>query len=416
MRILDHHKIIAARPPWPTLTNTSTKLWANRPALAAFIATAEDELRLGECLSDLELMDDVRIRRGGIERAIDELSRSRSPKILIVDLSKVDMPLSRVAELSEVCEPGTAVIAIGDANDVGLYRDLARAGVADYVVKPLTTELLAQALATCQSADSAIASDQKLGKLIALVGFRGGVGVTTLAINLAWYFANRQNRRVALVDLDLRHGDCAMALDLKPTPGLREALQSPLRVDGLFLERAMAQCGERLFVLSGEGPLYEEFGFTTEAVESLLQALRSRFHYVIVDLPRIADPSYAVPVKTATRRILVADHTLRAVRDTARFRAEFGHAYDGGRTLVVINRSGEGRRNQTPLGEIEKHIGTRVHTVIPFQSALFASAILQAKPLAARSGRFADCIANIAGEISARPNKVKASWWRRLTQ
>src|SRR5438270_922489 len=68
---------------------------------------------------------------------------------------------------------------------------------------------------------------------------RGGVGTTTVAVNLAWYLANRQNRRVALLDLNLQRGDCALALNVTPTAGLREALTNPTRLDLVFLERVM---------------------------------------------------------------------------------------------------------------------------------------------------------------------------------
>ena len=68
----------------------------------------------------------------------------------------------------------------------------------------------------------------------------------TLAINLAWYLANRQNRRVLLLDLDLQTGDCALALNLEPTPGLREALTNPVRIDNVFLERTVAVHGRAI--------------------------------------------------------------------------------------------------------------------------------------------------------------------------
>src|SRR5689334_5923088 len=87
------------------------------------------------------------IVRGGIAKAIEYLSEQRSPYLLLVDISGVQLPLSKIQMLAEVCEPGTNVVAIGDHNDVALYRDLQESGVSNYLVKPLTRELLTKALA-----------------------------------------------------------------------------------------------------------------------------------------------------------------------------------------------------------------------------------------------------------------------------
>jgi pilus assembly protein CpaE len=83
-----------------------------------------------------------------------------------------------------------------------------------------------------------------MGRLIAVVGARGGVGATTVATNLAWTLAHEHNMRVALVDLDLFFGTCGLALDLELGRGFREALENPARIDSLFIERAMVREGE----------------------------------------------------------------------------------------------------------------------------------------------------------------------------
>ena len=162
-----------------------------------------------------------------------------------------------------------------------------RAGVSEYIVKPVTAQLLVKALIGAPASDEGSPISRKLGKVVAVVGSRGGVGATTLAIHLALHLANQQSRRVMLLDLDLHTGDCALALNLKPTPGLREALANPLRIDSVFLDRTMAIHGERLFVLSAEEPLRVDAEFTAEAVDKLVGVLRTQFHYIVADVPRI---------------------------------------------------------------------------------------------------------------------------------
>ena len=240
--------------------------------------------------------------------------------------------------------------------------------------------------------------------MVAAIGARGGVGTTTLAINLAWYLANRQNRRVLLLDLDLQNGDCALSLNLAPTPGLREALTNPLRVDRVFLERAVAVHGERLFVLSGEEPLRADTEFKAEAVETLIEALRTQFHYVIVDVPRVPAAPYRRALDVADIRIIVADQTLRSVRDTVRLRDALGQGEGAHCNLLVVNRSGEGGRRALTLEEMSR-VKVSPNIVIPFRPKLFT-----ASGLACR-GPIAAAIAALAAEISGRmPERMP--WWR----
>jgi pilus assembly protein CpaE len=126
----------------PTTIETAPQIVAGRLLLMAFV-DAETERVLQEASV---LLGRSVIMRGGVAKAIDYLSEQRSPHLLLVDISGIDLPLSQIQTLADVCEPGTNVVAIGDHNDVGLYRDLVEAGVSNYIVKPLTRDLLTKAL------------------------------------------------------------------------------------------------------------------------------------------------------------------------------------------------------------------------------------------------------------------------------
>src|ERR1700747_242700 len=133
MDTIENIKLLTAQP-----IEAAPKLAAGRLPLMAFVdaeterVLQESSASLGRCV----------IMRGGIAKAIEYLSEPRSPHLLIVDISGVDLPLSQIHILADVCEPGTNVVAIGDHNDVGLYRDLQDAGVSNYIVKPLTRDIL----------------------------------------------------------------------------------------------------------------------------------------------------------------------------------------------------------------------------------------------------------------------------------
>ena len=395
--------------PAPIERTAASKAPLGRPPFLAFVGDAETERLLQECVKQLALGQGT-IMRGGIGKAVEHLGQHRSPHILIVDISGVDLPTSKVNQLADVCEPGVAVIAIGNRNEIGLYRDLLHAGVTEYVVKPINQQLLAKALSSGRAhTGEASPIHKKLGTLVAFVGTRGGVGTTTLAVNTAWYLAHRQSRRVALVDLDLQNGDCALALDIKPTPGLREALANPLRIDSTLLDRVMTPVGERLFVLSSEELLSEDVHFTAVAVETLISALREQFHYVIVDAPRIPAPPYRRALEMADFCVMVADQTLRSVRDTVRLRNAIG---DGKRpNILVVNRHGEGGRHAVTLQEFQHVVEVKPKSVIAFQPTLFTTVSGGAKIAVAQRGKFADAIAGLALELSGRAPE-RRRWWR----
>src|SRR5215831_7335266 len=329
------------------------RIAAGRLPVMAFVDADTERL-----LQDSSLLSGRnQVMRGGIGKAIEYLSEQRSPHLLIVDISGVELPLSQIQMLADVCEPGTNVVTIGDRDEVALYRDLQEAGVSNYLVKPLTRELLSKALVPNGkgSGGEMGRATLKLGKMVSFIGARGGVGATTMAANLAWHLANRQSRRVALVDLDLQHGDCNLLFNAETTPGLRDALANPLRLDPLLLERIMTQHGERLFILGGEEPIQDNIQFTASAVDTLFSVLRSQFHYVIVDVPRIPIPPYRRALEIADRRVIVVDQTMRSMRDAVRLKKMLGDTAGAEQAIFLLNREGEAGKHGLSLKEVNKH-------------------------------------------------------------
>ena len=396
---------------------TTPKIAAGRLPFMAFV-DAETERVLQEASV---LLGRSMVIRGGIAKAIDYLSEQRSPHLLLVDISGVDLPLSQIQILADVCEPGTAVVALGDHNDVALYRDLQEAGVSNYIVKPLTRELLLRALTPKPNTGEVVRPGLKLGKMVSFIGARGGVGTTTLAANLAWHLANRQSRRVALVDLDLQTGDCALLFNINTTPGLRDALANPLRIDHLLVDRIMTQYGERLFVLGSEESIHDNLQITTSAVDALFAVLRSQFHYIVVDVPRIPTPAYRRVLEIADRRIIVVDQTMRSMRDGMRLAKMLGDDGAPGaersaehRNLFVLNRIGEAGRNSLGLTDVHKVLKVRPVAQIPFLPTLVMPSAHHGLVAANQRGKFTDAVTILALELSGR--KRKQRWWRRIAK
>jgi pilus assembly protein CpaE len=387
----------------------TSRLPAGRPAALAFVNDPNREEVLKTAFREEA---PGAVLRGDITKAVQYLSGTRSPRILVVDISDVALPVTEVHHLADVCEPGVSVVVIGTRDEVGLYRDLLQAGVAEYIVKPLTDNLVARALNATKGGTEPTPISRKLGKMIGVVGARGGVGTSTMAVNLAWYLANRQVRRVALVDLDLHNGVCSLMLNVPPSGGLRDALENPLRVDTLFLERTLAAYSERLWVLGSEEPLEEELQFPGSAVDRLIEVLREQFHYVVADLPRLPNPLSHRILEIADTRVIVLDQTLQAIRDAARICRLPDLGLDGvtGRPLVVVNRVGEGGRGSVKVEEVAGALGQRLRWLIPYQPAVFTSALAQGTIAAEKGGRFADAIAALATELSGQAAEKPSRW------
>src|SRR5437868_8142536 len=156
----------------------------NRDPFAAFICdeTSLDVLR--PVIIEMGWQPE-KCNKGGLRNAVQSLSISASPNILMVDLSESGDPLNDINGLAAVCEPGTVVIAIGQVNDVRLYRDLLSSGIHDYLLKPLSAgqvrDCLVNAQAIFMAPKNQEAQSAKKHISTAVVGTRGGVGASTIA-------------------------------------------------------------------------------------------------------------------------------------------------------------------------------------------------------------------------------------------
>ncbi len=356
------------------------------------------------------------VRKGTIRTAIEALGQQRSPKILIVDLSGSELPLSDVNELAEVCEPGVTVIAIGDRNDVGLFRELLNSGISDYLVKPLSAPLVQRSLLSTVDGEARGRQTNRLGRLVAVVGTRGGVGTTLLATSLAWTIANDRRRRVALVDLDLQFGSVALALDLEPTHGLREALENASRVDSLYIDRTMARYSDTLFVLSAEEEIGDGFDLDPAALELLVTELRNKYHYLIADLPEPGSPMARAVVRSATHLVLVTDLSLAGMRDTLRISQAALQDNASCQLTVVANRVGEHRAGEIAVAEFERAIARPIDVMIPFDAKTVAAAMNVGRPVSRDRGRVTAAIERVADRLTGAAGRRDGGLLGRLLQ
>ena len=298
-----------------------TAMPGNRDPFAAYICdeTALDVLR--PVVIELGWAPE-KCNKGGLRNAIQSLSVSASPNILLVDLSESGDPLNDINALAEVREPGTVVIAIGQVNDVRLYRDLLASGIHDYLLKPLSASVLRDSLNQAQAVFMAPrggeAESVKTHVSTAVVGTRGGVGASMLATSLAWHFASRKNMPTALLDLDVHFGTGALALDLEPGRGLTDAIDNPSRIDGLFIERAMIRAHDNLAILSAEAPINSPLMTDGAAFLQLEEEFRQAFEMTVIDLPRNMLINFPHLLNDVNVAVVACEMTLASARDAIR--------------------------------------------------------------------------------------------------
>ena len=251
------------------------------------------------------------IRKGGLAAALRLLGVAPPARFMIIDvegesIEEVESGLTELARL------GSQVMVLGTVNDVNYFRRVMRAGARDYLIKPVDADILGELFVRLEQPGEA---GKALGRVVGMLGARGGVGVTTLAINIAWMMSERLSRRTALVDMDLYGGNIALALDIEPTRGLREAFDDPERVDQTFLQNAMTKFGKGLHVLATEKSFDDTVRMTDDKVLSLADTMRANFDMSILDIPRhfvLREPAL---FSRCDDIVIVTELTLQSLRD-----------------------------------------------------------------------------------------------------
>ncbi|WP_417622650.1 AAA family ATPase [Parasphingorhabdus sp.] len=348
--------------------------------------------------------------RGGLRNAVQTLSVSASPNILLVDLSESGDPLNDINSLAEVCEPGTVVIAMGQVNDVRLYRDLIVSGLQDYLLKPFSPEQLRDVLSHAQAVLNAPKSDdqhiEKPHVSTAVIGTRGGVGTSTIATSMAWLLSNDRERLTALLDLDVHFGTGALALDLEPGRGLTDAIDNPSRIDGLFIERAMIKANDKLSLLSAEAPINSPIMTDGSAFFQLQEEFRAAFDCTVIDLPRDMLINYPHLLGDVNATVIVTELTLASARDCIRLLSWLKSHAAQSKVYIVANKV---QTHSTEIGrqDFESSIERKIDIMIPYdpkaaaQSAKLGQALVESGKASKASARIAELTDIVLGSVDA---------------
>jgi len=378
----------------------------DRDSFAAFICDEATKEVVRNVVSELG-MPHEKCNMGGLRNAVQALSVSASPAILLVDLSECGDPLSDINALAEVCEPGTVVIAMGQVNDVRLYRDLIASGIQDYLLKPLSEEALRDTLIQAQTIFNAPRQNSDAGAgrnhvMTTVVGTRGGVGASTVATSLAWMFSRENKLPTALLDLDVHFGTGALAMDLEPGRGLTDAIENPSRIDGLFIERAMVRANDHLSVLSAEAPIHTPLMTDGSAFVQLEEEFRQAFDMTVVDLPRNMLINFPHVLANADVFVLVTELTLASARDAIRILSWVKSSAAHCRPIVIANKVAPGA-GEISRADFEASIEVKIDHILPLdvKAATHAAKLGQVFVEASRTSKPAIAMRELAKKIVA---------------
>ncbi|MFO1034047.1 MAG: AAA family ATPase [Hyphomicrobiales bacterium] len=355
----------------------------------------------------------VTIQLGGIAAAVQVYQTQATPNLLVVESrGNRDQVLAELGRLAEVCQANTKVVVIGHVNDVVLYRELIRQGISEYVVAPVTSFAFIELVA-------GLYNDPKsapLGRIIAFVGAKGGVGSSTIAHNIGWALAQRQNLDTIITDLDLAFGTAALNFNQDASGGMVEALNQPERVDSTLIERLMTKLGNRLSLLNGPGSVDRDISIEAHSVETILNVVRLSAPVVVVDVPNMWAPWIKYTLINADEIIITATPDLPSLRNAKNLVDLLKTTRPNDKPpRIIINQVGMAKRPEIPVADFTKAIGLPAAAVIPHDAQSFGQAqsngqmLFEVAPKAKAAEVLGELARTLAGNQKAAAPEAKKS-------
>lgn len=346
---------------------------APRVSIQAFCETVETAAAAQAAGEDRRLAKaHLKIQMGGIKAAVEAYRNAPTPNIIFIEASsRGEEIIQGLDQLAEVCDAGTRVIVVGTINDVTLYRELTRRGVSDYLIAPVGTLDVVRSVCGLFSSPDA----KPVGRIIAVVGAKGGVGASTIAHNIAWSIGQDLALDAVVTDLDLPFGTAGLDYNQDPPQGIADAVFSPDRVDTAFVDRLLSKCADHLSLLAAPATLERVYDFGAEAFDSILDSLRGSIPCVVLDVPH--------QWSGWTRRLLVSadDILVVASPDLANLRnaknlVDYLRAArpNDHRPYYCLNQIGVPKRPEITPADFAKALEDQPVAAIPFEPQLFGTA------------------------------------------
>jgi pilus assembly protein CpaE len=381
---------------------------APRVSVQAFCETVDTAAAIQAAGEDRRMAKaHLRIQMGGLVAAIEAYQSSPTPNVIILESENhADDILAGLDQLAPVCDATTRVIVIGRQNDVALYRELVRRGISDYLIAPVGALQIVRAVCGLFSAPDA----KPVGRIIAVVGAKGGVGASTIAHNIAFSIARDLMLDAVVTDLDLAFGTAGLDFNQDPPQGIAEAVFSPDRIDNAFIDRLLSKCTDHLSLLAAPATLDHVYDFGAEAFEAIFDSLRATVPCVVLDVPHQWTGWTKQTLVSADDILIVAAPDLANLRNTKNLYDFLKAARPNDhRPLYCLNQIGVPKRPEIKAADFAKALEDEPVAAIPFDPQLFGSAANNGQMIAEISAghRTAEMLRQLAQKMTGRTEAKK---------
>jgi pilus assembly protein CpaE len=380
---------------------------APRVSVQAFCETMETATAIQAAGEDRRLgKAHLKIQMGGMAAAAEAYRSAPTPNVIILETEGRGDMLTGLDQLAAVCDAGTRVIVIGRVNDVTLYRELVKRGVSDYVIAPVNALDVVRSVCSLFSAPEAKA----VGRIIAIVGAKGGVGASTIAHNVAWAIARDLALDSVVADLDLAFGTAGLDYNQDPPQGIADAVFSPDRIDTAFVDRLLSKCTDHLSLLAAPATLDRVYDFGTEAFDSILDTLRATMPCIVLDIPHQWSGWTKRALIGSDDILIVAAPDLANLRNTKNLFDLLKTARPNDRPpLYCLNQVGIPKRPEISANEFAKAIESEPVVTIPFDPQMFGAAANNGQMIAeiAANHRTTEMFLQIAQRLTGRGEAKK---------
>src|SRR4030081_154144 len=380
---------------------------APRVSVQAFGETAETAAAVRSAGEDRRLSKaHLSIQMGGMAAAIEAYHTVPTPNVIILETEGRSDILAGLDQLATVCDAGTRVVVIGSINDAAPYRELVRRGVSDYVVGPVDTLDVVRSICSLFSASEAVA----VGRIIAVVGAKGGVGASTVAHNVAWAIARDLALDSVVIDLDLAFGTASLDYNQDPVQGIANAVFQPERPDSAFMERLLSKCTDRLDLLAAPATLDQVYDFGADAFDAIFDTMRMTTPCIVLDVPHQWTAWTRRALIGADEILIVAEPDLANMRNTKNMMTLLKASRPNDRPpLYCLNQVGMSRRPEIEVRAFAKAIESQPIAAIPFDSRMFGTAANNGQMIAeiAAGHRSTKMLLQIARRLTGRGETKK---------
>jgi pilus assembly protein CpaE len=333
--------------------------------------------------------------RPSVASALDLLALTHpgaaQPDVLMIDIRGHGQVPSALAALKRQ-HPATSVVLVATELAPGLMLEAMRSGANECIAEPLTAEIVGSAISRLIAQRSGPVG----GRVFAFVGAKGGVGTTTLAVNVATMLAQTHGSTL-FIDMHPAYGDARVLLGAEPRFSVMDALENTHRLDLSFFQGLTAQskAGVTLLASPDNGPIG---AVDTHRIRLLLDFAARSYRYTVLDLPR-SNPVMLDALESVSSIFVVTNQELASVRGASRVADALSRRYSRDKVAVVVSRYDKGA--EITARDIEEVVHVPVRGTIPSDYRLALQALNDGRPFVlAGNGKLAAAVESFARQIT----------------